>query len=501
MFMHKCLLIYPPVQLLAVERARPDGSLGLLYLAASLEKNGIHTDVIDATVGTKEQTLKDTFYRIVKQENGLFRIGMEFEDIAQYVKKNNYDYVGIHSNMTAMTRMAFETAKAIKATNPNTMIIAGGVNAKALHHRFLSTGNFDAVCLTEGELILPRAIIEGFERTPGFAYRKGNQIHVNPVTSECFPESLDELPMPAWEKLPFEKYEELDAGHGNDMSQKSNQRFASMMTSRGCVWQCKYCYISTEKKDVGLLRLHSIPRVMEEIKKLKSLNVKKLFFEDATLLAKKERVKQIFSAIKGDGLTILDVNGVNLIDFFDRSTTINGKWKIDIDYIQLLKDAGFAQLVFPLESGCQRILNKYATGKVRLDKMDVVELMGTMTKIGIKCPVNIIIGFPDESEDEITMSISMGKKLKEKGAPYVSFFAPVPFPGSVLHTIALEGGHLNQDFDTDMMNWKHPIMKNTLVPQHRVAELVEYANDTVNDSEFIKRAIGNHIGTKWKEKT
>ena len=36
---YKCLIIYPPNQLMDVETPRPDGSLGPLYLASSLEKN------------------------------------------------------------------------------------------------------------------------------------------------------------------------------------------------------------------------------------------------------------------------------------------------------------------------------------------------------------------------------------------------------------------------------------------------------------------------------
>ena len=44
-----------------VETPRPDGSLGPLYLASALEKIGIETDVLDASVGSKECSLKNTF--------------------------------------------------------------------------------------------------------------------------------------------------------------------------------------------------------------------------------------------------------------------------------------------------------------------------------------------------------------------------------------------------------------------------------------------------------
>ena len=59
----KGLLIYPPTQLIYSETARPDGTLGLPYLASSLEQEGIKTDILDATVGSEEQTLKETLFR------------------------------------------------------------------------------------------------------------------------------------------------------------------------------------------------------------------------------------------------------------------------------------------------------------------------------------------------------------------------------------------------------------------------------------------------------
>lgn len=92
------LLIYPPNQLMDIETPRPDGSLGPLYLAAALESKGIVTDILDARIGSQEDNLEDTFYRNVKQQNGLTRIGMDFDKIAEYVTKNKYDFVGINSN-------------------------------------------------------------------------------------------------------------------------------------------------------------------------------------------------------------------------------------------------------------------------------------------------------------------------------------------------------------------------------------------------------------------
>lgn len=208
---------------------------------------------------------------------------------------------------------------------------------------------------------------------------------------------------------------------------------------------------------------------------------------------KKSRVKEIFKRVKEKNFSISNVNGVNLIDFYNKP-----RWDIDLEYLEILRDAGYDQMVFPVESGSQRILDKYASGKVKLDRMDLPVLMKTMIDIGIKAPVNMIIGFPDETEEEIQQSIELGKKLKQNGAPYVSFFIPIPFPGSKLYDIAIEKGYLNMDFDTDLMNWKRPIMRNTLLPYEKLEEIRDQANEYVNDKEFIEEARAKTIGNQWK---
>ncbi len=517
----KVLLIYPPNQLMDIETPRPDGSLGPLYLASALESKGIQTDILDASVGAKQHYLKNTFYRSIRQDNGLIRIGMNFDEIAEYVSKGNYGIAGISSNFTPQTRMTFETAKAIKNADPKIKIYAGGVNARALKERFLKTGLFDGICITEGDLVFQKMAEAGLtgkslEGIAGTAYIADNKIKINHADSSCFPKSLDDIPMPAWEKLPFEKYEKIASPHGVDVTEHGKNRYAPIMTSRGCPFKCTYCHISKEKDEagetgvIGNLRLHSIERVIHEIDRLKSLGVEKLFFEDDSLLAKKTRVKEIFKVLKDKNLSLADVNGVNLVHLYRQSPKnqqdilyigklspndrFNDKLEVDEEYLHILKEGGFEQIVFPVESASPRILKKYASNKILPEKMNLFELMKKMTNAGIKAPVNMMIGFPDETEEEMQMSIDFSKRLMDAGAPYVTFFIPIPFPGSELYDIAIKGGHLDPDFNPDLMNWKRPVMKNTTVSPERLVEIRDKAHETVNTKEYIEKRIKQSAG-------
>src|SRR3990167_2907987 len=162
---------------------------------------------------------------------------------------------------------------------------------------------------------------------------------------------LDGLSFPAWHKLPWPHYDHVGVASAGRSFLKDNDRLASLMTSRGCPFQCSFCHISIEREleeesgGIGTLRLKSVDRVMEEVRRLKELGVSRVYFEDDSLLAKKARGREIFTRVRGMGLKIADVNGVNLVHFLKRE---GGRFVIDEEYLELLASAGFDQMVFPV---------------------------------------------------------------------------------------------------------------------------------------------------------
>lgn len=501
--MPKVLLIYPPNQLNPIEAPRPEGSLGPLYLAAALEEAGMETDVVDASVGTADDSLEDTFHRPVMQPNGLIRIGMSSERIRELIAGDGYDVVAIHSNFTPQTRMVLETARIVKEINPEILVLSGGVNARHIPERLLGTGWVDLICTTEGERIIVKAVRQwranrSFDGVDGIVFMESGRLVYRPADSESVVQNLDDLPVPAWHKLPLEKYAEVTSPHG-DVVLDERHIYAPLMTSRGCPFKCSYCHISLEKshkEDIGNLRLKSPDRVMQEIEILKSLGVEKVYIEDDSLLAKKARVKEIFSRLLGAGLKIADVNGVNLVHLFVRDA-VSKKLKVDQGYLEFLCASGFDQISFPVESGSQRVLDKYATAKLHLETMDVVELVRVASRVGISCPVGIMMGFPDETEAEILQSVELARRLVDAGAKYCSFYIPIPFPGSQLYHMALAGGHLEPNFDPDIMNWHRPVMKNTAVPPERILELREQVWRSVNRNDYVAERLRRNIGARW----
>ena len=500
----KVLLVYPPNQLMGEEIPRPDGSLGLLYLAGALRKESVEVTLLDASVGAAKDPLEDTFFRMVKQPNGLVRIGMSPEQIREFIGWGGFNIVGINSNFTPQTKMALEVAAAAKSVNSETLVIAGGVNARGLPLRMLETGLIDLICTTEGERVIVE-IVRAWKpgkipaEIPGTVLLRQGKMVFNHPTPGTISTNLDELPFPAWDLLPFEKYETISAPHA-DTSVRQLGRYAPMMTSRGCPFRCEFCHISTEKEDadtpsgnIGSLRLKSVERVVAELEMLKSLGVRHIYIEDDSFLAKFKRVKEILRRAVGMGFTLANVNGVNLVHFMVKG---KGRLEIDREYLELLKSAGFSTIVFPVESASQRMLNQYATGKLDHSKMDVVELVRVAREVGITCPVNMMVGFPNETEEEILESIELGKRLVEAGAHYCTLFIPIPFPGSQLYDQAIQGGHLDPDFSPDIMNWKRPVMRNTVVPPERLLELRDWGWVYMNRPEYVTGRLASNMASR-----
>ncbi len=506
----KVLLAYPPNQLMPIETPRPDWSLGLLYLHGALEQLGIDADIVDMSMGTDEDNLKDTFFNQVMQENDLIRIGMSPQRIRAFLEARQYDIVAINSNFTPQTRMALEVAKIAKSVNPQCLIIAGGVNARAdgMWQRFMQTGNFDIICTTEGERVIMQIVMrwmleEGYRGIPGTIFFDADgRCEKNPPAPDTFYRDLDMLPIPSWHKMPFAKLARI-AKHGVDLTGTEDWH-AHLQTSRGCPFQCSFCHVWAERFDrtelsgnIGELRVYSVARVLEHINIIREQGVKKIFFEDDSLFPDKERILKIFTAVADMGLTILDVNGVNLAHLFLRNDG-SRKRQPDQAFLEMLTGAGFRQIVFPVESGSQRILNKYATKKLFHERMDVVELVRVAHKAGIACPINMMVGFPDETKEEMELSKELAKRLIGAGAPYVTFFIPIPFPGSGLYLHAIGHGHLAPDFNPDIMNWKNGVMEHTTMPREEIVAFRDQATLEVNPPEHNARREMESAGHRWQ---
>ena len=324
-------------------------------------------------------------------------------------------------------------------------------------------------------------------------FRHDGKMVLNPMQDLIY--NLDELPMPAWDLLPLDRYWDISRPHGGDFPPGQRLQYASLMTSRGCPFSCTYCHISQETEgsvsgNMGKLRLKSVGRILDEIDTLKDLGVEYVFVEDDSLLAKKKRIIEIFRGLRSRGLKLIDVNGVNLCHLLKNAG--GGRLVVDHGILEAMADCGFEMLSLPFESGTQRLIDKYASSKWQLAKTDTIALIHAAKALGIKVLGNYTIGYPDETFAELSETIMMAKRHMDAGLDVASFFIIVPFPGTTLFDMTLREGYLPPDWTPDQMKWTSTILVNTWVSSETLDAVREIAWKLLNRPDFIaqKQDIG-----------
>ncbi len=110
------LLAFPPMQFSIGEMIRPDGTLALPYLAASLNRAGFRAEILDMSVGSNDDSLEETFYREEKISDQFVRVGMTRDRILEEVR--DCDVIGLTSIFTQQTSRCFEVSRLIKENFP-----------------------------------------------------------------------------------------------------------------------------------------------------------------------------------------------------------------------------------------------------------------------------------------------------------------------------------------------------------------------------------------------
>ena len=456
-------------------------------LAGALREINVDVEVYDACVGNDDDEYKNFFFNPTPLKSGLLRTGVSDDRILQMVK--DFDFVGLTSIFSLQETMVLHCCRLIKKHFPEKILFCGGVNARARHNIFLDAG-FDIVCTSESELTIKKIMkvyrsgSTDWSSVPKILFKKDNKV-INTAHLGDIIWNLDELPMPAWDLLPNERYWEIRRPHGGHFKDDEELKYVSMMTSLGCPFACSYCHIAHETKgsmsdEIGRFRIKSDERVLEELVYLRDvIGAKQVFVEDDSIFGMKRRAINMLKKIIGVGLEILDVNGVNVIH-------LTKKGKPDVEVIELLADAGFRDIVLPFESANHRIVKKWCSNKWKVEDFDVKNLVKEIKRVGMRVAANYMVGFPDETEKEIKETIDFAKQNMSYGLDASNFFLVMPLPGTPMFDEVMRNGQLPKDYNIDRMQWTKANMINTSIPPNKLEELRQQAWEDCNLSDHIK---------------
>lgn len=298
---------------------------------------------------------------------------------------------------TPLFNQALDVFRKVREFSSSIWTVAGGPHSSAVPDSVIKSAFVDTVVVGEGEIAFNK-----FLKNPS----KGI-IPAEPLISD-----LDSVRYPARELLRNEKYIWSVPGKGV-------RPMTSLVTSRGCPFQCIFC---SQKVIFGnKVRYRSVSNVIEEIKLVVDrYGIRHFSVLDDTLGLDNKRTYELCDKIVDEKIDIT----------FEGYTRVN---VVTMDLLKKLKSAGLNRISFGVESGNQDILDMVKKG-IRLEQIkDAYEMAD---KVGLETRLSVIFGLPGETEESIRNTIKFMKSLKCKQA-YINI--ATPFPGTEFYDYARDG--------------------------------------------------------------
>ena len=361
---------------------KPYPPLGLLYVSAYLKSKNIDNAVFDTTFSSQATQL-------------------------DYILEKQPKIICIYTNL--MTKIeVIKLLKILKTERYNfPKIVLGGPDVTYNVENYLKAGA-DFLIIGEGEettFELYNAIMFGgnLHQVNGIAFIENNKI-IQTTTRTKFKE-LDELPLPNREAINMHNYL-------NTWKNNHGKSSMTVSTQRGCPYTCKWCSTAVYGQSY---RRRPANQVAEEMKMLKEqYNPDALWFVDDVftvshkwLLAFKEEVLKQDAVIPFECIT--------------RAERLND------EILQLLKDVGCFRIWIGAESGSQTIIDAMDR---RVDVNQVKKVIQDTNAMGIETGTFIMLGYPGETEKDITETIQY---LKDANPTLYTITIAYPIKGTSLY--------------------------------------------------------------------
>ncbi len=412
----KILLVNPPIREWAKPNCFPSG---LGYLSSVLLDAGYEVEILDING-----------YRYSRQE------------VEAMIEASDADVFGVGGLITVYGYIKWLT-QVIKRYHPDKTVIGGGSSATSIPRTFLECTKADIVVIGEGELTLPElmhALRDGgnLKGLPGIWYRDGNgEIMASPPRPAI--KDLDTIPFPAWDLFPMDVYLSDPVGAPNiskwNDGRSTNDTPVTMniLPSRGCPYQCIYCYHDF----MGAKYRHRSARnILDEIVYLKDrYGVDYIHFTDDDFVINRKHVMKFCDLMIESGLNIEwgSTGRVNLMTE---------------ELLAKMAAAGCVWIGYGIESGSQKMLDVMKKQVTVEQGREAIELT---RKYIDQVDCSYMMGTPGETRETIMETVEFCEELDL--APEVIFFA-TPYPGTELYDLARQRGLIEDEEKFVLSLWE-----------------------------------------------
>jgi len=392
----------PNVELPASEKRKAIGSwppLGTLYIATFLKNEGVDVSVLDQAAQ-----------------------GFSVKDTVDWVKREDPDILGF-STLSSSGRTAAIIAGEVKKEKPNVTTVFGNYHATFNPERILKTYPFvDVIVRGEGEhasLELAKCLEKksNLKEILGITFRNRKQIVSTP--DRPLIKKIDSLPFPDRELLDVEYHSTIV---GANIAPK---RFTSIISSRGCVYRCRFCGCRKFAKNIW--RPRSVENILEELRLLVSEGYRQFLFVDDNFALNQKRAVKLCREIRKENMGI---------DWICDS-------RVDHCSYEMLREtvrAGCIMAYFGIESANQKVLDYY---NKQTTPQQAEVAVGNARKAGVDVVVgSFIVGAPKETRQEIQNTLKFAQRLK-LDVPQFNILGA--FPGTDLWDELIMKGVITED--------------------------------------------------------
>lgn len=383
--------------------------LGLVYIAAALEKNGIAVEILDANV--LDLSVDEVVRKAIDIKATIVGVGILI---------SGYKY---------STEIAQKLPKTI-------LSVAGGAYASGSPEKILQDGFNVAVKGGGEQAMLELALGKNMDEIPGIYYWKNGQIVHNPPRPQVNLRATS-LPLPARHLL-------INNGVNKPYRLEGTMYFpwAPIFTSIGCPYHCYWCSKQVFEKFSPRTPQDVVAEIRELVEKYQ---VKEIDVYDDCFNADVQRAEEILDLIiKGKlDIKLRFVNGI-------RANNVTRP------FMDKMKKAGCIEVAFGIESGDQGILDKIP----KMISLDEIRNAVKCSKgAGILTVGFFILGLRGDNEKTMQKTVDFAKEI---GVDVAFFSILTPYPGTPLwDLIEKEGKFLIKDFDelhhsNGKMTFSHP---------------------------------------------
>jgi anaerobic magnesium-protoporphyrin IX monomethyl ester cyclase len=235
---------------------------------------------------------------------------------------------------------------------------------------------------------------------------------------------IDAIALPRWDLTPIETY--LRGGYSFGVNRG---RTMPIVATRGCPYQCSFC--SSPQMWTTRYATRTPSRVVDEIASyVRRYDAENIDFYDLTAIVRKDWI-----------VSFCDELLRRRIDITWQLPSGTRSEAIDDDVARLLYRSGCRNVSYAPESGSKRTL-KAIKKKVNLERMDAS--MRASVREGLNVKANILVGFPEETHEEILETLRFVAQMATAGVHDVSLWTFSPYPGSELFDALVAQGRIGE---------------------------------------------------------